>query len=104
MNYHKEYTKLKIMLEATDPMNPDVSVDGLGTYDLKTLKSSTRRNIKDLLEFILESDNPTHWRQVKRFLENGVIQAKVEAIVDTHDHLQAKRAKGGPSSRGIDKE
>jgi len=104
MDYHKEYTKLKIMLEASDPMNPDVSVEGLGTYDLKTLKNSTRRNIRQLFEIIMESDNSIHWRQVKRLLENGVITTKVDAIVDTHDHLQAKRAKGGPNSRGIDKE
>ena len=92
------------MLEASDPMNPDVSVEGLGTYDLKTLKNSTRRNLIELAELIMASDDPMRWRQVKRLLENGVITTKVNAIVDTHDHLQAKRAKGGPNSRGIDKE
>ncbi len=92
------------MIETTDPMNPDVSVEGLGTYDLKTLKNSTRRNLTELAELIMASDDPMRWRQVKRLLENGVITTKVNAIVDTHDHLQAKRAKGGPNSRGIDKE
>ena len=92
------------MLEKSEPMNPEVSVPGLGTYDLKTLKNSTRRNIQQLLELITESDNPLHWRRVKVLLENGVISTKVDAIVDAHDHLQAKRAKGGMQSRGIDKE
>ena len=104
MNYHKEYTKQKIILETTDPMNPDVSVEGLGTYDLKTLKNSTRRNIQDLLASVLESDDPMNWRYIKRLLDNGTIQAKIDAIVDAHDHLQSKRRKGGPTSRGIDKE
>lgn len=104
MDYHKEYTKQKIMLEASNPMNPDVSVDGLGTYDLETLKNSTRRNIEQLLLLVKKADNARAWRNVKALLDAGVIQAKVDAIVAAHDDLQAKRAKGGPSSRGIDKE
>ncbi len=104
MNYHKEFTKAKIMLEESEPMNPEVSVPGLGTYDLVTLKNSTRRNLKQLFEVIMESDNAMHWRQVKMLLENGVITTKVDAIVAAHDDLQAKRTKGGLSSRGIDKE
>jgi len=103
MDYHKEYTKLKIMLEASDPMNPDVSVDGLGTYDLKTLKDSTRRNIEDLLDSVL-TDDPRTWRNAQHTMESGVITAKIAAIVAAHDDLQLKRRKGGPSSRGIDKE
>jgi hypothetical protein len=103
MNYHKEFTKAKIMLAETDVMSPEVHVDGLGTYDLKTLKQSTRRNIAQL-ELEASSDNAHAWRQVKHLLDNGVIQAKVDAIVAAHDDLQAKRRKGGPSSRGIEKE
>ena len=91
------------MLESSDPMNPDISVDGLGTYDLKTLKNSTRRNIADL-ELEASEDNAIAWRNVKHLLDNGVIQAKVDAIVAAHDDLQAKRRKGGPSSRGIEKD
>ena len=98
MDYHKEYTKLKIMLEATDPMNPDVSVDGLGTYDLNTLKSNTIRNIESLLERAKAGE----WNNVKRLVD--VIRAKALAIIDTHDALEAKRRKGGPTSRGIDKQ
>jgi len=103
MDYHKELTKRKIMLEATDPMNPDVSVEGLGTYDLKTLKTSTRRNIEDLLDSLL-TDDPRTWRNAKYDMESGVITAKIAAIVAAHDDLQRMRSRGGPRSRGIDKE
>ena len=86
------------MLEATDPMNPDVSVDGLGTYDLKTLKSNTIRSIESLLERAKAGE----WNNVRRL--GDVIRAKAVAIIDTHDALEAKRRKGGLQSRGIDKQ
>ena len=104
MDYHKEFTKQKIMLEASDPMNPDVSVDGLGTYDLEQLKINIRRNIRDMLLTVEKSSDPRDWRSIKHTLDSGVIQAKVGAVVAAHDDLQAKRRKGGPSSRGINKE
>ena len=104
MDYDKEFTKAKIMLAESEPMNPEVTVDGLGTYDLKTLKNSTRRNVQELLDNIDIGNTARQWRNVKHLLDNGVIQAKVDAIVAAHDDLQAKRRKGGPQSRGIDKE
>lgn len=103
MDYNKEFTKAKIMLAESEPMSPEVHVDGLGSYDLKTLKQSTRRNISQL-ELEASSDGGWAWRQVKHLLDSGVLQAKVDAIVAAHDALEAKRRKGGPSSRGIDKE
>ena len=104
MDYHKEYTKLKIMLEASDPMNPDVSVEGLGTYDLRTLKNNVQRGIRNLLKGVDETATPQQWCNLKHELDSGVIQAKVDAIVAAHDDLQLKRRRGGPQSRGIDKE
>lgn len=103
MDYHKELTKQKIMLEATDPMNPDVSVEGLGTYDLETLKNNTRRHIIDFRDAVDLDDDARAWRNLKHLVDSGVFQAKVDAIVDAYDHLEAKRRKGGPSSRGIRK-
>lgn len=93
------------MLAESEPMNPDVHVDGLGSYDLKTLKNSTRRNIAEMLPSgTLHGESPQYWRNLKHTLDSGVLQAKVDAIVAAHDDLQAKRRKGGPQSRGIDKE
>jgi len=103
MDYHKEFTKQKIMLEASNT-NPDVSVEGLGTYDLETLKNSTRRNILDLRDAVDLDDDARAWKNLKHLLDAGVIQAKVDAIVAAHDDLQAKRRRGGPGSRGINKE
>ena len=104
MDYHKEYTKAKIMLEASDPMNPDVSVEGLGTYDLRTLKNNVMRSIGNLLKGVNKTGTAQQWRNLKHELDSGVIQAKVDAIVAAHDDIQAKRRKGGPQSRGINKE
>ena len=92
------------MLEASNPMNPDVHVDGLGSYDLETLKNNTRRHIIDMRDAVDLDDDARAWRNLKQILDSGVFQAKVDAIVAAHDDLQLKRRKGGPSSRGIDKE
>jgi hypothetical protein len=103
MNYYKEFTKAKVMLEQSDPMNPDVHVDGLGSYDLKTLKANIRRGLLELAES-LNDDNPRVWRNAKSTLDGNVIQAKIDAVVWAHDDLQARQRKGGINSRGIDKE
>lgn len=103
MDYFTEFTKQKIILEASDPMNPDVHVDGFGSYDLQSLKNSTRNQLLNLASS-LESNDPRVWRNAKHDMDSGVLQAKIDAIVSAHDALQAKRRKGGPSSRGIEKE
>jgi len=91
MDYHKEFTKIMIMLENADPNNPDVYVDGLGTYDLKTLKISTIRNIEN----ILDRAKADQWDGVKRLIEDNVVQTKTDAIVHTQDQIEAKRRRGG---------
>jgi hypothetical protein len=103
MDYYTEFTKQKIILEATDPMNPDVHVDGFGTYDLKTLKANVRRQLLELAQSV-DSDDPRVWRNAKHDMDSGVLQAKINAIVSAHDALQAQRRKGGPKSRGISPE
>ena len=91
------------MIESTDPMNPEVSVDGLGTYDLKTLKNNTKRNIESLMMAAGDGINAREWRKVKNLLDSGVIQTKVDAIISAYDDLEARRQRGGPNSRGIDR-
>jgi len=103
MNYHREYNKLKMVLEASDPMNPDVSVPGLGTYDLVTLKANVRRQLQQLTDMVAD-DSPRVWRNAHSVLNDQVIQTKIQAVVQTHDDLQATRRQGGLGSRGINKE
>ncbi len=100
---YKAFTKEMMLLEDADPMNPDVYVDGLGTYDLKTLKAKVRREMAEFAK-MLETDEPHAWRKAHRKMQDGTFQAHVDAIVAAHDDLQSIRRKGGPRSRGIDKE
>lgn len=93
MDYYKEFTKQKILLKEADT-NPEVSVDGLGTYDLRSLKSSTRNALINLASS-LESDDPRVWRNAKHDMDSGVLQAKIDAIVATHEAMEAKRRRGG---------
>jgi len=103
VDYAKRFTKEMIQLNESNT-NPQVSVDGLGTYDLESLKSMTARNIEELYDQIATGSDARNWRNVKHLLDSGVIQAKVDAIVAAHDDLQALRRKGGTNSRGIEKE
>lgn len=102
MDYHKELTKAKIMLEAADPMNPEISVPGLGTYDLVTLKANVLRQAKNLVAE-LEGNQPQSYINAKHTLDGGSFQIKIESIVAAYEDLQALRRKGGLRSRGIDK-
>ena len=103
MDYDKEFTKQMIMLAESDPMNPEVTVDGLGTYDLETLKNSVRNQILNLA-VSLEDGSARSFRNAKHDLDGGVIQAKVDAIVAAYEALEAKRRKGGLNARGIEKQ
>jgi len=89
MNYHKEFTKLMMELNESDYTNPDVYVDGLGTYDLKTLKINATRGVADMLEQAQEGK----WETVKRMMP--VIHAKMDSIIDTQNAIEAQRKRGG---------
>ncbi|GAF90406.1 unnamed protein product [marine sediment metagenome] len=95
MDYHKEFTKAKIQLDEAYSENPKVSVDGLGTYDLETLKNNTRRHIIDMRDAVDLDDDARAWKNLKHILDSGVFQAKVDAIVSTFDEMDAKRRRGG---------
>ena len=96
--------KLSKILEQNDPMNPEVEIPGYGVMDLRQLKINVRRQLQQMLEGVSETDDPGKWRQLHRLVNDGVLQAKLEAIVDAHDNLQQTRRKGGINSRGIEKE
>ena len=87
-----------------DPMNPEVLVQGVGRYTLKTLKQNVRGKLADLAKRVAETDDPQAWREVAKLLDHAAMRERVKTIVSAHDELQAKRKKGGTSSRGIEKE
>ena len=91
-------------LHESDPMNPEVEIPGYGVMDLKTLKVNIRRQLSDLAAEVAETDNPRAWRNLHYLLNQGVLEAKVQAVIDAHDDLQAQYSKGGIKSRGIEKE
>ncbi len=87
-----------------DPMDPEVLVDGVGRYKLSQVKRNVREKLQDLAARVAETDDPRAWREVGRLINHGAMHEMIRTIVQTHDELQEIRSKGGPRSRGIEKE
>lgn len=73
-----------------DPMNPEVLVQGVGRYSLKTLKQNVRRKFEDLYKQIAESDDPDAWRSVAKLVNNDAMQEMIRTIVKAHDELKSR--------------
>ena len=83
-----------------DPNNPEVLIQGYGRMPMDTLKADIIRGIEEVLRNA-EGDN---WGTVSYAMyENGVLTAKVEALLNAINELENIRKKGGPKSRGINK-
>ena len=84
-----------------DPNNPEVYIDGYGSLMLNQIEDDLVRNFTSLTDMAKKKD----WDGIEYQLnQTGVLQAKIEAILNTKEQLQAIRRKGGPKSRGINKE
>ena len=83
-----------------DPNNPEVLIQGYGRMPMDTLKRDIIKGIEEVLRNA-EGDN---WGTVSYAMyENGVLTAKVEALLNAINELEDIRKKGGPKSRGINK-
>ena len=83
-----------------DPNNPEVLVSGYGRMSMNGLKADIIRGIEEVLRNA-EGDN---WETVSYAMyENGVLTAKVEALLNAINELEGIRKKGGTRSRGINK-
>ena len=83
-----------------DPNNPEVLIQGYGRLMLNQIEDSVVRKLEELTKMAERGD----FEQIQSLLDRDVMQTMMKAIVDTKAELQATRKRGGPKSRGINKE
>ena len=83
-----------------DPNNPEVLIQGYGRLMLNQIEDSVVRKLAELTKMAERGD----FEQIQRLLDRDVMQIMMKAIVDTKAELQVTRKRGGPKSRGINKE
>ena len=83
-----------------DPNNPEVLIQGYGRLMLNQIEDSVVRKLAELTKMAERGD----FEQIQRLLDRDVMQIMMKAIVDTKAELQATRKRGGPKSRGINRE
>lgn len=83
-----------------DPNNPEVLIQGYGRLMLNQIEDSVVRKLAELTKMAERGD----FEQIQSLLDRDVMQTMMKAIVDTKAELQATRRRGGPKSRGINRE
>ena len=83
-----------------DPNNPEVYIHGYGRLMLNQIEDSIVRKLEELTKMAKRGD----FEQIQHLLDRDVMQSMMKAVVDTRAELQATRKRGGPKSRGINKE
>lgn len=90
-NQFKDITEATItQVNAEDPMNPEIQVQGIGRYTLKQAKDNIRRKFEDMYKTIEGTDDPYKWKQAAWMLDHGGMRAIMQAITAAHDELQTK--------------
>ena len=109
LKHPKKSEKLRGMMDeeivdfdAQEPMSSSVAVSGYGTMNLSTLMRNIASIIKQLGEL---QDDPADFRRLNYELyTNGVLQAKIKALITALDQLQEIKRKGGKRSVNIQRE
>jgi len=86
-------------MDPTDPMNPEVLIQGYGRLKLKQLESKVAKMFTELAERSARGE----WEYVDANLDKGLIQTFIKTISATYAELEQLRKRGGKNSRGIDK-
>ena len=71
-----------------DPKNPTLVVSGMGSYDLKTLKSSIAGQLLDLSKRLKKGDDMDVDNVYHLLIKNDSLLYKVKAIKDVQDELK----------------
>jgi len=80
-----------------DPNDPEVHIQGYGVVTLRQLEKSIVKMIHQLAE-MAEQGN---WDNINHNINKGLLQTKLQAVIDTKEDLQRIRKQGGTRSRGI---
>jgi hypothetical protein len=84
-----------------DPNNPEVLIQGFGRLMLNQIEDSVIGKLEDLVQ---RAKGRRDWQQINANLDSEVMQIMIKAIVDTKKDLEKTRKRGGPKSRGINKD
>lgn len=84
-----------------DPNNPEVLIQGYGRLMLNQIEDSVIGKLEDLVK---RAKGRRDWQQIDSLLGRDVMQIMIKAIVDTKKDLEKTRKRGGPKSRGINKD
>tara|TARA_B100000795_G_scaffold266659_1_gene250179 strand:+ start:1412 stop:1783 length:372 start_codon:yes stop_codon:yes gene_type:complete len=71
-----------------DPKNPTLVVSGMGSYDLKTLKSSIAGQLLDLSKRLKKGDDMDVDNVYHLLIKNDSLLYKVKALKDVQDELR----------------
>lgn len=69
-----------------DPMDKEVAVRGIGVYSLGTLQKNVARKFEELAQRA-NTMEPSEFRNIQYLLNNGVMEAMMEAIIGAYDEL-----------------
>ena len=84
-----------------DPNNPEVLIQGFGRLMLNQIEDSVIGKLEDLVQ---RAKGRRDWQQINANLDSEIMQIMIKAIVDTKKDLEKTRKRGGPKSRGINKD
>ena len=83
-----------------DPNNPEVLIQGFGRLMLNQIEDSVVGKLEDLVKRAESKD----WQNIDALLDRDVMQTMIKAIINTKKDLEKTRKRGGPKSRGINKD
>ena len=101
--YKDIYTEELYDFDKDDPMKSTVAVPGYGTMSIDGLMKNLVQSITELLGRMKQGTDGMRFADYE-LNKNGVVTAKLSALIDALDGLQAIRKQGGARSRNIQKE
>lgn len=69
-----------------NPMEKEVAVRGYGVLTVGTLQKSIARKFEELAK-MANTDDPYQFRQIQYLLNNGVMDAMMEGLIEAYDEL-----------------
>lgn len=69
-----------------DPMSKEVAVRGYGVLSVGTLQKNLARKFEELAK-MANSNDPSQFRQIQYLLNNGVMEAMMEGLIEAYDEL-----------------
>ena len=101
--YKDIYTEELYDFDKDEPMKSTVAIPGYGTMSIDGLMQNLVQSISELLGRMKQGTDGMRFADYE-LNRNGVVTAKLSALIDALDGLQAIRKKGGARSRNITKE